>query len=339
MGVYFNYYFSGTYGRCASTSLDNYWQFFLANTCLNDFEFETISQKNQYFSFEEDAMGWFDTLKSPKLKNAKKTNSNNPAGLWKKCSSCGEILQNVKLEENLQVCPYCDHHFRISAAERLGMLLDEGSFILNGQNLESMDPLSFQDKKSYPERLEAAFKKTGDKTGVWSGVGKINDIEVAFAIMDFTFMGGSMGAVTGEKIAGTMDYAYEHGIPAIVVSSSGGARMQEGIISLMQMAKTSASRQRLKSAGIPYISVLTDPTTGGVAASFAMLGDVNLAEPKALIGFAGPRVIEQSIRQSLPEGFQRSEFLLDHGFIDAVVHRKDLKKELSFYLKMFSKDS
>jgi len=281
-------------------------------------------------------MGWFHQVKNPKLKNVKKVVSNTPVGLWKKCHQCGEILQTDKLEENLSVCPLCDYHYRISAYERISLMTDENSFEEISPDLISNNPLDFQDKMPYAERLQNAIKTTGIKDTTVCGMATIDGMPVALAVMDFRFMGGSMGVVTGEKIALAMDIGFEKKIPVIVVSCSGGARMQEGILSLMQMAKTSASRSRLKGAGIPYISLLSDPTTGGVAASYAMLGDLNLAEPKALIGFAGPRVIEQSIRQTLPEGFQRSEFLKDHGFIDRIVHRKDLKKELSFFIKMFS---
>lgn len=282
-------------------------------------------------------MGWFETVKSPKLKRVKKSISSTPSGLWKKCSNCGEIVQSNKLEECWQVCPYCDHHFRLGASERIKLILDEGSFVSYGEDLTTNDPLEFFDKKSYKDRLEEAYTKSGLPDGTYCGLGKINGKDVSLAVMNFQFMGGSMGVVTGEKIAHAMDQAYEKKIPCLVICCSGGARMQEGILSLMQMAKTSASRQRLKNAGIPYISVLTDPTTGGVAASFAMLGDINIAEPKALIGFAGPRVIEQSIRQTLPEGFQRSEFLEEHGFVDRIVHRHQLKQELSFFVSMFSR--
>lgn len=281
-------------------------------------------------------MGWFDKVENPKLKSSKKVNNATPEGLWKKCVNCGEIVQSSKLEERYQVCPYCDHHFRLSAKERVDLLIDEGTFQVAGMDMSTSDPLEFNDKKPYKERLELAQGKTGLKDGTLLGMGKLNGQDVSLAVMNFQFMGGSMGVVTGEKIALAMDIAYEKNIPCIVVSCSGGARMQEGILSLMQMGKTSASRQRLKNKGIPYISVLTDPTTGGVAASFSMLGDVNIAEPKALIGFAGPRVIEQSIRQTLPEGFQRSEFLEEHGFIDRIVHRHQLKDEVHFFCEMFN---
>jgi acetyl-CoA carboxylase carboxyl transferase subunit beta len=282
-------------------------------------------------------MGWFNSVKNPKLKTIKKGTSNTPTGLWKKCNNCGEILQINKLEDNDQICPYCGHHYRMTAMGRIKMLVDDGSFQELASEIRTVNPLQFQDKMTYGERLEKAYNKTGMKDGTVCGVGKIDGQKVSLAVMDFSFMGGSMGVVTGEKIAIAMDVALEQKIPCIVISCSGGARMQEGILSLMQMAKTSATRKKLKEAGIPYISILTDPTTGGCAASFAMLGDINIAEPKALIGFAGPRVIEQSIRQTLPEGFQRSEFLLEHGFIDRIVHRKHLKEELSFFVKMFTK--
>lgn len=281
-------------------------------------------------------MGWFHQVKNPKLKNIKKVATSTPVGLWKKCNQCGEILQADKLEENMNVCPLCDYHYRISAYERIAVMTDENSFEEISPDLVSIDPLKFQDKMPYVQRMQNAIKTTGIKDTTVCGTATIDGKPVALAVMDFRFMGGSMGVVTGEKVALAMDIGYEKKIPVIVVSCSGGARMQEGILSLMQLAKTSASRARLKNAGIPYISMLTDPTTGGVAASFAMLGDINIAEPKALIGFAGPRVIEQSIRQTLPEGFQRSEFLKDHGFIDRIIHRKDLKKELGFFCKMFS---
>lgn len=281
-------------------------------------------------------MGWFHQVKNPKLKNVKKMISTTPVGLWKKCNQCGEILQAEKLEENLSVCPLCDYHYRLSAYERISIMTDENSFDEISPDLISNNPLQFSDKMPYVQRLQSAIKTTGIKDTTVCGTATIDGKPVAMAVMDFRFMGGSMGVVTGEKVALAMDIGYDKKIPVIVVSCSGGARMQEGILSLMQMAKTSASRARLKNAGIPYISMLTDPTTGGVAASFAMLGDINISEPKALIGFAGPRVIEQSIRQTLPDGFQRSEFLRDHGFIDRIIHRKDLKKELGFFVKMFT---
>jgi acetyl-CoA carboxylase carboxyl transferase subunit beta len=282
-------------------------------------------------------MGWFNSVKNPKIKNSKKQSDNVPVGLWKKCVSCGEVLQAQRLEGNLSVCPICDHHYRVTAMDRINMFVDSGTFIEHAKNFSTTDPLEFKDKLPYADRLVKAKNNTGREDGTICGVGQIDGKDIAFAVMDFHFMGGSMGVVTGEKIAKAMDLGCERKIPVVVVSCSGGARMQEGLLSLMQMAKTSASRKKLKELGVPYISLLTDPTTGGCAASFSMLGDINIAEPKALIGFAGPRVIEQSIRQTLPEGFQRSEFLLEHGFIDRIVHRKDLKTELSFFVKMFGK--
>lgn len=281
-------------------------------------------------------MGWFDDQKSPKLKNQKKASTNTPSGLWKKCTNCSEVLYTTKLENNLNVCPYCDYHFRLSALDRLDQIIDKGTFQEEGKTLKSNDPLKFVDKKSYEERLDKAELQHNKPDGTLVGLGEINGAKVALGIMDFKFMGGSMGVVTGEKIAYAMDLGFENKVPTIVVCGSGGARMQEGLLSLMQMAKTSASRQRLKNVNLPFISVLTDPTTGGTAASFGMQGDIIIAEPNALIGFAGPRVIEQSIRQSLPDGFQRSEFLKDHGFVDRIVHRKNMKEELSFFVRMFS---
>jgi acetyl-CoA carboxylase carboxyl transferase subunit beta len=281
-------------------------------------------------------MSWFDTIENPKFKNTKKKGSSTPNGVWQKCTNCSEILQVDKVKENLSVCPSCDHHFRIGAMDRINLMVDKDSFKAFAEDLESLDPLGFKDKITYNERLNKAYAKTNRKDGTISGFAKIGGKKVSMAVMDFNFMGGSMGVVTGEKIALAMDEALNHKCPCIVVSASGGARMQEGILSLMQMAKTSASRQKLKAANVPYISILTDPTTGGCAASFSMLGDINIAEPKCLIGFAGPRVIEQSIRQTLPEGFQRAEFLKEHGFVDRIVDRRDMHKELSFFVNMFS---
>ncbi|RLA64158.1 MAG: acetyl-CoA carboxylase carboxyl transferase subunit beta [Epsilonproteobacteria bacterium] len=286
-------------------------------------------------STEINGAGWFGAVKSPKLKTQKKQVSNTPVGMWKKCIGCGDIVQSSKLKENLSVCPYCDHHSRLSGYERLGLIIDAGSFQEWAANLRTKNPLKFVDKKPYDERLVAASEKTDLADSAICGLGTINGLPVSIGVMDFSFMGGSMGAVTGEKMAQAMEIALEKKIPAIIVSCSGGARMQEGLLSLMQMAKISGVRKKLRLAKVPYFSILTDPTTGGVAASFAMQGDINIAEPKALIGFAGPRVIEQSIRQILPEGFQRSEFLLEHGFLDRIVHRHDLKQELTFFIETF----
>jgi acetyl-CoA carboxylase carboxyl transferase subunit beta len=274
-------------------------------------------------------MAWFDDLKTPRIKSqVSQRTSKVPEGLWVKCSSCGEILQSKVLKDNHQVCPECSYHFRMSAAERIASLVEDGSFDEYGENLVSMDPLEFDDTKPYKSRLRSAANTTGLRDAFVVGKARLGGLPYHLGVFEFRFMGGSMGAVVGEKAALLFETALKERLPAVVVSASGGARMQEGILSLMQMAKTSGLIQKLREQGVPYISVLTDPTTGGVAASFAMLGDVILAEPQALIGFAGPRVIQQTIRQSLPEGFQRSEFLLEHGFVDRVVHRKDLANEL-----------
>jgi acetyl-CoA carboxylase carboxyl transferase subunit beta len=273
---------------------------------------------------------WFDDLKTPKFKSEVSTSrtAKIPEGLWGKCPHCGEIIQTRQLQENASVCPECDHHLRLSAMERIALLTDENSFQPYGMNIQSNDPLRFDDQKPYAQRLEQAIKSHKINDALIAGKGSCNEIPFHLAVFEFKFMGGSMGVIVGEKITLMLEKALEEKLPAVIVSASGGARMQEGILSLMQMAKTTAMLQLMREQGIPYISVLTDPTTGGVAASFAMLGDVIIAEPKALIGFAGPRVIEQTIRQKLPDGFQRSEFLLKHGFLDRIVHRKDMKSEL-----------
>jgi acetyl-CoA carboxylase carboxyl transferase subunit beta len=251
-----------------------------------------------------------------------------------KCQNCRETLYSKDLENNHNVCPKCNHHFRISAVKRIELLLDEGSFVEFDGDMVSVDFLEFKDAKSYQERIDAAVAKGGAKDAVICGEGRIDGKPVQLSVFDFTFMGGSMGSVVGEKITRSIERGLEKKMPVIVVSASGGARMQESIMSLMQMAKSSAALAKLRDAGIPYISILTDPTTGGVTASFAMLGDINMAEPKALIGFAGPRVIEQTIRQKLPEGFQRAEYLLEHGMVDVIVERKDMKKKLSQIISM-----
>ena len=275
-------------------------------------------------------MAWFRKDKQP-LKAEDRRDV--PSDVFDKCQGCGEILYGEKLAHNLQVCPTCGHHFRITAERYVEILLDEGSFEEIDRDLASADPLGFQDLKPYKDRLEAAESKVGRKEAVLSGTGTVEGMGVTLAVMDFRFVGGSMGSVVGEKIARAGRAALVRREPLVVVSASGGARMQEGIYSLMQMAKTSAVLARLHEAGLPYIAVLTDPTTGGVTASHAMLGDVNLAEPGALIGFAGPRVIEETIRQELPEGFQRSEFLLQHGMIDRVVDRRELKATVATLIR------
>jgi acetyl-CoA carboxylase carboxyl transferase subunit beta len=274
-------------------------------------------------------MAWFDDLKTPRIKTqVSQRASKVPEGLWIKCVGCGEILQTKVLKDNFQVCPECSHHFRMSAAERIASLTDEGSFDEYAEDLVSTDPLEFDDLKPYKARLRSAASTTGIRDAFVAGRARLGGLPYHLGVFEFKFMGGSMGVVVGEKVTRVFESALQDRLPAVIVSASGGARMQEGILSLMQMAKTSALISCLRQEGIPYISVLTDPTTGGVAASFAMLGDVILAEPRALIGFAGPRVIQQTIRQSLPEGFQRSEFLLKHGFIDRIVTRKELSTEL-----------
>ncbi|HEY4008726.1 MAG TPA: acetyl-CoA carboxylase, carboxyltransferase subunit beta [Acidobacteriaceae bacterium] len=256
-------------------------------------------------------------------------------GLWTKCDQCGKPIWNADLEANLKVCPYCGKHFKIGARERIHMLLDPGYELVDGE-LRSTDPLSFTDLKPYKLRLQQAQKKTGLNDAVVNAIGKINGLDIVVSAMEYSFIGGSMGAVVGETIARAVDRAYESRTPLLIVSASGGARMMEGIASLMQLAKVSTALARLDDESIPYISLMTDPTTGGVTASFAMLGDLNIAEPGALIGFAGPRVIEQTIRQKLPEGFQRSEFLLEHGFLDAIVPRREMKAYLANALSWMS---
>ena len=246
-------------------------------------------------------------------------------GLWVKCDNCRQIIWKKDLEENLNVCPKCGRHFRVDARTRLAQLFDEGQYETFSDNLVSTDPLKFVDLKPYSERLKRAQEETGLNDAVINARGKLNARPVIISAMEYNFIGGSMGAVVGEMITRAIEGAVESRHPLVIVSASGGARMMEGVLSLMQLAKVSAALARLDEARVPYISVLTDPTTGGVTASFAMLGDLNIAEPGALIGFAGPRVIEQTIRQKLPPGFQRSEFLLEHGMLDAVVHRKELK--------------
>lgn len=265
---------------------------------------------------------------TPSSEGQQKRASTIPEGLWVKCAKCAEILQSKVLKENLQVCPECAHHLRISAYERIDLLSDAGAFEEFATNLVSTDPLEFDDTKPYRDRLRSAANATGMRDAFVIGKTKLKNLPYYLGVFEFKFMGGSMGVVVGEKVALLFERALQDKLPVVVVSASGGARMQEGILSLMQMAKTTGLIHQLREAGIPYISVLTDPTTGGVAASFSMLGDVILAEPGALIGFAGPRVIEQTIRQALPEGFQRSEFLLKSGFLDRIVPRKELPNEV-----------
>ncbi|HEX8904532.1 MAG TPA: acetyl-CoA carboxylase, carboxyltransferase subunit beta [Longimicrobiaceae bacterium] len=275
-------------------------------------------------------MSWF---KKPKTRLQASDKRDLPGDVWEKCPSCGEILYREKLKENWQVCPNCGHHHRLSANGYVALLIDEGTFRESDRDLRSGDPLQFVDLKPYRERLAQAERKNPHGEAVITGTGELDGIPVSLGVMDFSFIGGSMGSVVGEKLARAGMRALEKRTPLIIVSASGGARMMEGIFSLMQMAKTSAVLARLDEAGLPYVSILTDPTTGGVTASYAMLGDVNIAEPEALIGFAGPRVIEQTIKQELPEGFQRSEFLLEHGMLDLIVDRRKMKGEVARVLR------
>ena len=281
-------------------------------------------------------MAWF-RKKTALTAPAETKNVKMPEGVWTKCKNCQEIIYAKEIERNLNVCPKCDYHFRIGARERIELIIDDGSFVEMDAKLRSVDFLDFKDSKKYKDRIKDAIKKAGDGDAVICGTGNLNDLPVVVAVFDFAFMGGSMGSVVGEKITRAIEKGLETKAPVLVFSSSGGARMQESIHSLMQMAKTSAALAKLKAAGIPFISVLTDPTTGGVTASFAMLGDLNIAEPRALIGFAGPRVIEQTIRQTLPDGFQRSEYLLEHGMVDMIVPRSEMKQRLSQVLRIFTK--
>jgi acetyl-CoA carboxylase carboxyl transferase subunit beta len=276
-------------------------------------------------------MAWFKKVRKPIEPQGKKE-SRVPEGLWVKCPSCGEVIYNKDLAATLSVCPKCAHHFRMGAIERLRMLFD-GDWIEHDPDLRSTDPLAFVDTKPYRKRLEATIASTGMKDAVVCATGQIEGIETSLAAMEYAFIGGSMGVVVGEKITRAIERAIEQRLPVVIVASSGGARMMEGALSLMQMAKISGALGRLARARLPYVSVLTDPTTGGVTASFAMLGDVNMAEPKALIGFAGPRVIEQTIRQKLPEGFQRSEFLLERGMLDMIVDRREMKAAIARVLR------
>ena len=279
-------------------------------------------------------MPWFKRSKQNIADNTQQKEL--PAGLWDKCPDCGEIIHKKQIEINLWTCLKCDYHFRIGSLEYISFLFDKNSFKEMDKKMRSADPLEFTDTKKYADRITSTIKKLNLNDAVRTGTGKIEDREVVFACMDFQFIGGSMGSVVGEKIARAADKAYKSKIPLIVISSSGGARMMEGAYSLMQMAKTSARLARLAEAKIPYISILTDPTTGGTTASYAMLGDINIAEPKALIGFAGPRVIKQTIGKDLPEGFQRSEFLVEHGFVDFISHRKELRNNLIKVLELLS---
>ncbi len=272
-------------------------------------------------------MAWFKKQKSAVEEPPRKAKT--PEGMWLKCNHCREIIYRKEVERNFRVCPKCDYHFPISVIERLSLIVDVGTFKEWDVDLEALDLLNFQDQRSYKERLKSQQEKTGRKDALVTGEGQIHGRRAVLCIFDFGFMGGSMGSVVGEKFCRAVDRAIERKLGVILITSSGGARMQEGTLSLMQMAKTSAAVAKLSAAGLPFISILADPTFGGVTASVAMLGDIILAEPKALIGFAGPRVIEQTIKQQLPDGFQRAEFLLEHGMIDKLVERKHLKDTLA----------
>ena len=281
-------------------------------------------------------MTWFEKIMPSRITTERRTRS-VPEGLWIKCPACDAVLYRAELERNLSVCPKCAHHMRIGARERLKRFLDQGSASELAVSIQPEDPLKFKDSKRYKDRLLAAQKATGEKDALIVMAGTLTGLEVVAAAFEFRFMGGSMGSVVGEKFVRAVEHCRTFRMPLVCFSSSGGARMQEGLYSLMQMGKTSAALARLAEDGLPFVSVLTDPTTGGVSASLAMLGDVNVGEPRALIGFAGPRVIEQTVRETLPEGFQRSEFLLEHGAIDLIIDRRDQRERIANLLRLFMK--
>jgi len=282
-------------------------------------------------------MSWFSKLVPSKIRTVGGNKRTVPEGLWIKCDGCSAVLYRSELERNFDVCPKCSHHMRIGARLRLEMFLDTGSAQELDANLEPVDVLKFKDSKKYRDRLNTAQKATNEKDALLTMQGTLQGLSIVAVAFEFRFMGGSMGAVVGERFVRAAKLSLDRGWPLVCFSASGGARMQEALFSLMQMAKTSAALAKLSEAGIPYISVLTDPTMGGVSASFAMLGDINIAEPRALIGFAGPRVIEQTVRETLPEGFQRSEFLLEHGMVDMVVNRHKLRATLSELCRLLTK--
>lgn len=279
-------------------------------------------------------MSWFDKLLPPKIKS-KGTKKSIPEGLWKKCPSCAAVLYCVEIENNMNVCPKCNHHMRVGARRRLEMFLDKEPQQEIGESLRPVDRLKFKDSKKYKDRLSEAQKNTGEHDALIVIKGQVKNRPLVAGAFEFSFMGGSMGSVVGEKFVRAVNVCLKEEIPFVCFAASGGARMQEALLSLMQMSKTSAALARMGERGIPFISVLTDPTMGGVSASFAMLGDVIIAEPKALIGFAGPRVIEQTVRETLPEGFQRSEFLLEHGAIDVIIDRRKIRDSIGGILSMF----
>jgi acetyl-CoA carboxylase carboxyl transferase subunit beta len=277
-------------------------------------------------------MSWIEKI-LPKANSTQKRNI--PEGIWSKCSSCNAVLYKVELERQISVCPKCDHHMRISARKRIDSFLDRDNRLELGEEFEAQDILKFKDSKRYKDRLSAARKNTGEKDALVVMKGELHGMPVVTAAFEFAFLGGSMASVVGARFVKAVDYCLEHNLPLICFSASGGARMQEALFSLMQMAKTSAALAKMSEKGLPYVSVLTDPTMGGVSASLAMLGDINVAEPKALIGFAGPRVIEQTVREKLPEGFQRSEFLLEKGAIDMIIDRREMREKLARMLAKF----
>ena len=281
-------------------------------------------------------MSWFRKLMPSKIRTAGGSKRTVPEGLWVKCDSCSAVLYRSELERNFDVCPKCSHHMRIGARRRLELFLDEGSGHELGERLEPVDMLKFRDSKKYRDRLNIAQKATGESDALIVMRGALQELPLVAAAFEFRFMGGSMGSVVGERFMRAVDTCLQERLPLVCFSASGGARMQEALFSLIQMAKTSAGLARMSEAGVPYISVLTDPTMGGVSASFAMLGDINIAEPRALIGFAGPRVIEQTVRETLPEGFQRSEFLLEHGAIDMIVDRREMRETNAGLLGMLT---
>jgi acetyl-CoA carboxylase carboxyl transferase subunit beta len=284
-------------------------------------------------------MSWFSKLVPSKIRTVGGNKRTVPEGLWIKCDGCSAVLYRSELERNFDVCPKCSYHMRIGARLRLNMFLDEGTSEEIGKSIEPVDILRFRDSKKYRDRLNAAQKETGETDALVAMRGNLHQLPVVAVAFEFRFMGGSMGAVVGERFVRAANLAVQEKRPLICFSASGGARMQEALFSLMQMAKTSAALARLTEAGIPYISVLTDPTMGGVSASFAMLGDINIAEPRALIGFAGPRVIEQTVRETLPEGFQRSEFLLEHGAIDMIIDRREMRDRIASLLTILTRQS
>jgi acetyl-CoA carboxylase carboxyl transferase subunit beta len=281
-------------------------------------------------------MSWFEKIIPSRIKTERRTRS-VPEGIWQKCGGCGAQLYRAELERNLMVCPKCNYHIRLSARQRLDIFLDQGTGREIAERLSPEDPLKFKDSKKYKDRIVQAQKKTGEKDALIAMTGMLKGQPVVVCAFEFSFMGGSMGSVVGEKFSRAATYSRENRMPLINFSASGGARMQEALFSLLQMGKTSAALARLAEAGVPYVSVLTDPTTGGVSASLAMLGDINLAEPRALIGFAGPRVIQQTVRETLPEGFQRSEFLLEHGALDRIVDRREMRDEIASLLAKLMK--